>query len=180
MAFLSLLVILFVPNEGKGYGEGKSPLKKHRISLLILQIVPSLLVLLSPLSDRTGICTFPESNGLRLAGLILTSAGFVWMNLAIMALGKQFSVDVTIQEGHRLVTSGPYKYIRHPRYLGIIVFLTGISLVFRSWMAILIVVFVTGVLIWRVLDEEKLMAAEFPDEWKEYKKRSRALIPFIW
>jgi protein-S-isoprenylcysteine O-methyltransferase Ste14 len=65
------------------------------------------------------------------------------------------------------VTGGPYRY---PRYLGIIVFTTGISLVFRSWLA----------LIWRIRDEEALMQRSFGKDWEAYSRRSWRLIPLVY
>jgi len=180
MAILSGVVVLVVPNEGRGYGEGEKTVKRQKLVILILQIVPLLMVLFSPCLDRYSLGTFQESNTLRITGLILSLIGFWLMNWSVAVLGMQFSVDVTIQDGHQLITSGPYKYIRHPRYLGIILFLTGIPLVFRTWIPLLIDVFLVLILLWRISDEEKLMRQEFKGEWDDYKKRSRALIPFIY
>jgi protein-S-isoprenylcysteine O-methyltransferase Ste14 len=87
---------------------------------------------------------------------------------------------VTIQEDHKLITTGPYSYIRHPRYLGIILLLSGMSLVFRSWMAFIFALASVLVLIWRIRDEENLMHQEFTDTWEQYTKRSWRLIPYIY
>jgi protein-S-isoprenylcysteine O-methyltransferase Ste14 len=180
MAVLSVLVVIFVPNEGRSQGEGIKMIKRQKISLLFLQIVPPLIVLLSPFFDHRGIAVFGENSSIRLIGLILSFTGFLFMNWSVMILGKQFSVDVTIQEDHKLVTGGPYKFIRHPRYLGIIVFFAGISLIFLSWISLLLVLFLMAVLLWRIRDEEKLMHQEFEKSWEDYKKRTFSLIPFIY
>jgi protein-S-isoprenylcysteine O-methyltransferase Ste14 len=105
--------------------------------------------------------------------------GFIGMHWAEATLDKQFSVEVTIQEGHRLVTDGPYRYLRHPRYLGIILFTTGISLVFRSWLTLIFIAVLTLVLIWRIHDEEALLHQEFGPDWEAYSQRSWRLIPFV-
>jgi protein-S-isoprenylcysteine O-methyltransferase Ste14 len=98
----------------------------------------------------------------------------------LVVLDRQFSTDVTIQDGHRLITGRPYRYIRHPRYLGIIVFLAGISLVFRSWFALCLTAEVLLVLIWCIHDEEKLMHQEFRDEWEQHREKTFSLFPFIY
>jgi protein-S-isoprenylcysteine O-methyltransferase Ste14 len=113
-------------------------------------------------------------------GLILSLSGFLLMNWSVIILGKQFSVDVTIQDNHKLITNGSYKYIRHPRYSGIIVFFTGISLIFLSWISLIIVLLLILVLLWRIGDEEKLMQLEFNKDWEAYKKRTFSLIPYIY
>jgi protein-S-isoprenylcysteine O-methyltransferase Ste14 len=179
MAILSVLVVIFVPNEGSGEGEEKKLVKRHKLTLLFLQILPSILIILSLYFDRHGFTVFKENNSIRLTDVVLTFIGFLFMNWSVIILDRQFSVDVTIQESHKLVTYGPYKYIRHPRYLGIF-FFTGISLVFLSGISLIIVLFTLIVLLWRIRDEEKLMHQEFGKDWEEYKKRTFSLVPYIY
>jgi protein-S-isoprenylcysteine O-methyltransferase Ste14 len=180
MAILSVFVVIFVPNEGKGYGEGKKLVKRQKISFLCLQVIPLLMVIVSPFFDRHRIAAFNENNIIRFIGLILSFTGFALMNWSVMVLGRQFSLDITIQDNHKLVKTGPYKVIRHPRYSGIIVFFAGISLVFLSWLSLVLVLLLIIVLLWRIKDEEKLMQQEFKEDWDDYKKSTFALIPFIY
>ena len=182
MATLSLLVVIFVPNEGRGYGDGESQklVQRQKLTILILQIAPLLIVILSPYFDRNHFLTFNENNLIRFTGLLLTFIGFSLMNWSAYVLGKQFCVNVTIQKDHKLITNGPYKYIRHPRYLGIFIFLTGIPLTFLSIMPIIIDILLLFVLIWRIKDEEELMSQEFKDEWSKYSKITYSLFPFIY
>jgi protein-S-isoprenylcysteine O-methyltransferase Ste14 len=70
--------------------------------------------------------------------------------------------------------------VRHPRYLGIILFPAGIGLVFRSWIAIAHAVLSALVLTWRIRDEESLLSAEFGREWESCAERSRRLVPFVY
>jgi protein-S-isoprenylcysteine O-methyltransferase Ste14 len=182
MATLSLLVVIFVPNQGRGYGDGdnKKLVKRQKLTILFLQIAPLLIVILSPFFDRYHILTLSENNILRFIGLVLSAIGFSLMNWSIIVLGKQFSINVTIQNNHKLITKGPYKFIRHPRYLGIIVFLIGIPLIFLSMITLLFDLLVIGVLLWRIKDEEELMSQEFKDEWNNYRKTTYSLFPFIY
>ncbi|PKP00941.1 MAG: hypothetical protein CVU14_06295 [Bacteroidetes bacterium HGW-Bacteroidetes-9] len=180
MAGLSLLVVVFVPDEGRAHGKGKRNVKKHWISLLILQIIPLFLLLATPFSDRFGFAVFTESEMIRYAGILVTLSGFFLMNWSVIALDRQFSIDITIQENHKLVTNGPYKWVRHPRYSGIVIFLIGISLAFRSWGGIVVAICLLPVFLWRIKDEEKLMHQEFGAEWINYKKQTSCLIPFLF
>lgn len=180
MAVLSVVVVLVVPNEGRGYGEGQKLIMRQKLTIRFLQIVPVLILLISPFFDRHRIGIFNESDAIRVIGIILSLIGFLMMNWSVTILGRQFSVDVTIQENHQLITTGPYKYIRHPRYLGIIVFLTGIPIVFLSWIPLILDLILIILLLWRISDEEKLMLQEFQSDWEAYKKRTCALLPFIY
>ena len=178
MFLLSVTVVLILPDQRRG--KGIKVVKRQKISLIILQIAPVTILLLSPWLDRKQISVILDSQVVRLIGLTLSFLGFLFMNWSTMILGRQFSIDVTVQENHKLVKNGPYKYVRHPRYLGIIVLLTGIPLLFDTWYPLLIVLFLIGILIWRIKDEEKLMLEEFENEWIQYKKETYALIPFIY
>ncbi len=180
MAIATLLTVLFVPNQGRGSGEGVKLVARQKLAVLYLQIVSVLFVVLSPISDRRGLLAFADGSALRTIGLVLTFSGYFFMNWAIVVLGKQFSVNVTIQKDHKLITKGPYRLIRHPRYLGIILFLSGIALVFRSLLSAILVVITVAALSWRIADEEKLMQDEFEGAWEDYKKRSWRLIPHIY
>lgn len=180
MAILSLLVVIFVPEEGRSRGKGIKPAKKHNLSLFFLQIVAPLIVASAPWFDRHGFVVMPDNLVIRLCGVIAVCTGFLLMNWSVVALGPQFSTDVTIQENHRLVTGGPYRMVRHPRYLGILIFFSGISMVFRSWISMILVVALVILHVWRIHDEEKLMYEKFGNEWEEYRKKTKSLIPFLY
>jgi len=113
-------------------------------------------------------------------GLLLFALGFIGMNWAEATLGTQFSIQVTLQEDHRLVTSGPYRLLRHPRYVSILLYNLGLALLFRSWLALLLVGLLAGVLLWRIQAEETLMRQGFGAEWESYSRRTRRLIPWIY
>lgn len=72
------------------------------------------------------------------------------------------------------------EHVRHPRYLGIIMFALGIALVFRSWIGVALAAALTIVLLVRVRREEALMRTTFGSEWDEYKRRSWRLIPLLY
>jgi protein-S-isoprenylcysteine O-methyltransferase Ste14 len=97
-----------------------------------------------------------------------------------IALGRLYSAEVTIQKDHQLITDGPYRYIRHPRYAGGIIYALGFALLFRSWIGFAALILALGVFMLRIRDEEALMQAEFGQEWEAYCKRSWRLIPFIY
>jgi protein-S-isoprenylcysteine O-methyltransferase Ste14 len=180
MLVLTILVVLFVPEEGRGRGAGKKLVNRQKWAVLLLQILSLAVVIFAPYCDRRELAVMGDRIAVRWVGLGMVFAGYALMSWAVIALKNQFSVDVTIQEDHKLITTGPYSYIRHPRYLGIILLLSGMSLVFRSWMAFIFALASVLVLIWRIRDEENLMHQEFTDTWEQYTKRSWRLIPYIY
>jgi protein-S-isoprenylcysteine O-methyltransferase Ste14 len=84
-----------------------------------------------------------------------------------------------VGEHGQLIANGPYRSIRHPRYLGGIIYAFGLSLLFRSWIGIVASVVSLGVFWFRIRDEEILMHQEFGQEWEAYCQQSWRLIPFL-
>ena len=179
-AVMQVVVILKIPNVGAGRGPGTKTVHRQRLALLFLQIIPLTIIIGAPLSDRRDFLAMGDSNTLCWCGLALFLLGMTLMHWAEATLGRLFSVQVTIQEGHRLVTDGPYRFLRHPRYSGIMLFATGVSLTFRSWLGLLLAAALIAVLLWRIHDEEALLHETFGEEWRKYKRRTRRLIPFVY
>jgi protein-S-isoprenylcysteine O-methyltransferase Ste14 len=164
--------------------QGSPGIKEKRVArqatvgyLMLLALAAGLTVL--PLCDRRNLASLPETAVLRWSGVLLTAAGYTLVFLSGIFLGRQYSAEVTIQENHKLITAGPYRWVRHPRYLGILLITLGATLVFRTWAGFVLLPFVLALLLWRIKDEEALMEREFGDEWRAYCKRSWSLAPRI-
>jgi protein-S-isoprenylcysteine O-methyltransferase Ste14 len=137
-------------------------------------------LVLVPFFDRQGILTFSTSGAGRWPGFFLGAGGLLIIFWSGIVLGRQYSPEVTIQEGHRLITRGPYRAIRHPRYAGGILMGVGLSVLFRSWAGLILTAIFGGVVLFRIADEERMMAREFGAEWNDYCARSWRLVPFIY
>lgn len=97
------------------------------------------------------------------------------------SIGIYFNPRVAIYEEHELITSGAYKNIRHPLYLGSLVSFIAIPMVFNSWGGLLIILATTvPALVYRINVEEKLMEKHFGDAYLDYKSKTKRLIPGIW
>jgi protein-S-isoprenylcysteine O-methyltransferase Ste14 len=180
VVLLNVFIVIKFPGAGRDAGKGKKIVQRQRLAVVLLQVISLAIVIAAPYCDRRGIAVLGGFDAVRYLGLGMFSFGLVAMQWAEASLGKQFSVQVTIQEGHRLVTDGPYRCLRHPRYLGVTIFTLGISLVFRSWLAMILVAALALVLIWRIHDEEALMRQEFGTDWEAYSQKSWRLIPFVY
>ena len=168
------------PEVGKPRRMESQVVARQRLAVRALQLLPLALVVLAPYGDAHDFAVIPAAEGVRVLGLALYAAGFLLMHWAEVKLGRLYSVQVAIQDGHRLVIDGPYRYVRHPRYLGIVVFLCGSSLVFRSWLALSLVAISAGVLLWRIRDEEGLLRRHFGPDWEAYARKSWRMVPFVF
>jgi protein-S-isoprenylcysteine O-methyltransferase Ste14 len=117
----------------------------------------------------------------RLAALILIWSGLALRLWAIMTLGAFFRRTVHLQEGHRMITTGPYRIVRNPAYLGTVLSLTGLGLGLDNWLSALVLA-IAGLIGFgqRIRVEDAAMTARFGDEHAAYRKRKAALIPFVW
>jgi protein-S-isoprenylcysteine O-methyltransferase Ste14 len=112
-------------------------------------------------------------------GLILNVAGITCLVWARQRLGRNWSQTVSVKEGHELVTSGPYRWIRHPMYTGGFIACLGSAIV-AGGAFVFLLLFLGAIFLWRVGAEDKLMEQQFPNEYPDYKKRTKAVIPFVW
>ena len=112
------------------------------------------------------------------AGILVASLGFVvWARLH---LGSNWSGSVALKEGHRLVRSGPYRLVRHPIYTGLIGGLAGTAIAVGELRGVIAIVLLTATFWFKCQREERLMVSEFGDEYVQYRKEVKALIPFIF
>jgi protein-S-isoprenylcysteine O-methyltransferase Ste14 len=111
------------------------------------------------------------------AAFSVLGIGFaVW---ARVHLGRNWSPRPSIKEGHELVISGPYAFVRHPIYSGMILALLGVALTGLLSGAVAFIP-VTVIFLLRVEREERIMMELFPDEYPAYRRRTKRLIPLVW
>ena len=114
----------------------------------------------------------------RVGALVLLIAGTALREWAILTLGRFFSRTVRIEQGHRLVTSGPFRWIRHPAYTGMLIMYASILLALGTWVgAVLIFVLLLLATLYRIKVEEQVLVETFGDEYRAYRQRTASLFP---
>lgn len=122
---------------------------------------------------------WPEGLVISGAGLGMTAAGLLFTVWARVHLGKYWSGEVQIKEGHRLIKTGPYALVRHPIYTGFLLAILG-SAVTLGEVRGLVIIGATLTAFWRKLRiEEAVLSREFGGEYAAYRGRTKALIPFV-
>ncbi len=99
---------------------------------------------------------------------------------AIAVLGRFFSFHVRVVEDHRVVDKGPYRLVRHPSYTGVLITFIGLALAVQSLGAlfVLLAVFIVSYG-YRMGVEEKALLSELGDDYANYMKRTKRLIPYL-
>ena len=110
----------------------------------------------------------------------VTLSGLVVAIIARRRLAANWSAGVALKKTHELVTSGVYRYVRHPIYSGMLLMVLGTSLSVGTLGAVVAFIVMVLAMCLKLRDEEALLQKHFAGEYAEYKKRSRMLIPFIW
>jgi len=124
---------------------------------------------------------FWDNNIISYVGFILYLSGGLLTIVARAQLGRYGTGELSIGEDHQLFTQGVYYYIRNPMYSGALIATIGFCLVFRCIIT-LIIMFIYYFLIFRMrtIEEERILTEKFREEFEEYKKRTKKLIPFLY
>jgi protein-S-isoprenylcysteine O-methyltransferase Ste14 len=117
----------------------------------------------------------------QVAGIALCAGGIGFSIWARRYLGGNWSGNITLKENHELVRTGPYRFVRHPIYTGIILALVGTAIATGvTTSQVFFFSFLTIGLKVKSLGEEKMMQQHFGQAYAEYMGQVKALIPFVW
>lgn len=123
-----------------------------------------------------GFLKISESQALLATGAALTFSGLLFSIISLAYLGRCFGI---FPEVRGLVTYGPYRFIRHPLYLGEIVAVFGMAVSSFSAVALLLWLFFVSLQMWRAKNEERALTLNIP-EYGEYQNKTKIVIPFVW
>ena len=120
--------------------------------------------------------TDPWRAGLGLSLFVLGLAFAIWARLHI---GRNWGTPMTEKDDPELVTSGPYHFVRHPIYSGILIAGVGTA-VALSWIWLTVVILAGMYFVYSATVEERYLAQKFPDDYPVYKRSTKMLVPFVF
>lgn len=167
------------PFAGGNLSSGVREDRENRWVIAVFSLIGLLQAFLPAWSDRKGIWII-DGDAARWLGVILFAAGGAMRIWPVFVLGTRLSGLVAIQPGHTLATSGIYRIIRHPSYLGLLVASLGWGLAFRSGVGVLLEALLIPPLVARIQAEERLLRSEFGAEYDTYRGRTSRLIPGLY
>ena len=114
-----------------------------------------------------------------LLGDVLVALG-LFIDFIVFRENSYGASNIQTFESQKVISTGPYAFIRHPMYTGVLIMVIGVPLALDSWWGLAIVALVVPVLAWRILDEEKLLEKDLPG-YERYEQKVRyRLVPYVW
>jgi protein-S-isoprenylcysteine O-methyltransferase Ste14 len=183
-ARIALTIVLFVLAVTALFSEGnlsagEREVRENRWVITALTLIGFLDGFVPAYTDRNDLWTI-DGDTIRWIGVALSVVGGVLRLWPVFVLGRRFSGLVAIQSGHTLVTTGIYRTIRHPSYLGLIVGMLGWGLAFRSWAGVVLAALTIPILIARMNAEEDLLRSHFGADYEAYCGRTARLVPGLY
>lgn len=115
------------------------------------------------------------------AGLVIFSAGEALRVWAKVALGRYFTYTVQTSSDQPVITSGPYRFVRHPSYTGLLLIEIGFGAAWGNWLGLAVLTVMTLVgLAYRIHVEENALLADLGDRYRSYAEDHKRLIPLLW
>jgi protein-S-isoprenylcysteine O-methyltransferase Ste14 len=180
-----LQIIFFASELGllifKRARSGKIKNERDRRSLLMLWVVIALCICAGSWTAAYGIWSLNNYQAVEITGIAVFGIGFAIRWTAIYQLGKMFTVNVVISDNHILKTSGLYKIVRHPSYLGLILIIAGLGTCLDSLLSLPVIIIPSFIALnYRIAIEEKALTEEFGAQYEDYKSRVKKLIPGVY
>jgi len=165
----------------KVLASGQNAQKKDKSTLNILWIVIVPSIFLAVFISKAFRLPISKGEWIFFLGESLIVIGIFVRWIIIKSLGKYFTVDVSIREDHKIKKEGFYRYMRHPSYTFALLTFVGLGLFLNNWFS-LAIAFIPPFLAfnYRIKVEEQALIEQFGDEYIQYRKETKRLIPFIY
>jgi protein-S-isoprenylcysteine O-methyltransferase Ste14 len=160
--------------------QGKGARKRDRGTRILIAI--SLGATIGVASVATSVApSLRTPVALRVVGVVVMWLGLATRVWAVAALGGAFRTTVEVDPDQAVVTTGPYKWIRHPSYAGLLLILAGLGLALTSWLSVAAcLVLPLPALAWRIHVEEAELSRVLGDAYRTYQTRTARLVPGLW
>jgi protein-S-isoprenylcysteine O-methyltransferase len=123
----------------------------------------------------------PGRNVVYVLGVCVFVMGLALRVYSIFHLGRYFTINVAIATDHRLIDSGPYRFVRHPSYTGALMLYFALGLSLGNWLSVVVIFLpIFGAFWWRMEIEEAALIEALGEPYCSYMRRTKRLIPMIY
>jgi protein-S-isoprenylcysteine O-methyltransferase Ste14 len=182
---ITVLWIIWLVYWGIAAARVKPPVRRESALSRAAHVIPLMLaafLLLMPHPGNVlGSRLLPWQGSSRYdAGLVLVALGLAFAVWARTSLGRNWSATVTVKQQHELVRSGPYRFVRHPIYTGMLLAFLGTAIAQDQWRSLLAFALV-WLALWRKWKlEERFMQDTFGEPYLAYRRQVPAVVPWKW
>jgi len=179
-AWLALEAGLLIRDRVRGKGSAARDQGTLWLNILVIAAAVTTAGMLTGTLSDAAAWQF-GSAGLSVAGPVVMWAGLAVRIWAIVVLGASFRTTVEVDAEQKVVDGGPYRWVRHPSYTGILLLLAGLGLVYGNWAALaILLVLPAGILIHRIFVEEAVLTEVIGRAYTDYAARTKRLVPGLW
>jgi protein-S-isoprenylcysteine O-methyltransferase Ste14 len=151
--------------------------RSQKVIVSLVFVAFFVFIVLPVLDRRFGFS--PVAPWVSVLGNVVVVLSFLFM-FWVLKVNSYAASNIRVEASQKVIDTGPYAYVRHPMYAGAIWLFVGIPLALGSWWTIGLMVLVVPVLLWRLLDEERILDRDLPG-YIEYRQRvPYRLIPYVW
>jgi len=161
----------------RNVGPGAEASVAQRLIMSLAIIVNLGLLIFCALDNRFRWSPLPAY--VSLAGDVLVALG-LFIDLIVFRENSFGGSTVQTFDAQKVISTGPYALIRHPMYAGVVIMILGVPLALGSGWGLAVLAITVPVLMWRILDEEKLLKKDLPGYTEYTQKVSHRLVPYLW
>lgn len=183
IAWLSLEIALVVRDRRRGTGSTAADRGTRLVNFLLIIAAVVAADVTGSLAGRHSPLLLPGSgwDAWFIAGLVIAWAGLAIRIWAVRTLGSAFRTTVEVEQAQPVVTSGPYRWVRHPSYTGLLLLAVGFGLAFGTWPGLIAcIVLPAAALGHRIGVEEAELTGVLGEDYRHYQRRTRRLVPGLW
>lgn len=161
--------------------ETKENKEEDKFSILFILLAASVSIVSANIEWANNFPAYESNDTITIIGLCMIVLGIIIRVWAILTLGKYFTATVVVQQKQTLITSGPYKIVRHPSYLGAFLSIVGCAVFLDAYISIIVAtVLMCSCYVVRIHAEEKALVQYFGNEYVQFSQKTKRLFPFIW
>lgn len=171
-------LLLSVTRRARGKGFARKDQSTLRVIWIVIaaSLVGGLLV-----ARYWRAATIPHRAEFAWSGLVIFALGIALRWWSIVTLGRFFTIDVAIAPDHQLVEAGPFRYVRHPSYTGVLLAFLGFALTTGNWLTVLVIMLpIFATFVYRMRVEERALTGALGQRYLAYIRRTKRLVPFVY
>ena len=180
--FIGTLVLWFLVEVRQAFRRRVDATPTDRYSLLVLRVCIGIGVVLAALARRAALAPIPAGPSVLVGlGLVLmwTGLGLRWW--CFQTLGRYFTFSVMTSADQSVITSGPYRVLRHPSYAGILLIVLGLGLTLGDWLSLAAIMVFIGIgLLNRIRVEEAALSEALGPRYTDFASTRKRLVPYVW